>query len=240
MKDYTFGSMAEAHEQVHNALMDPANSWRYATFHRQGEKLLAMMEKALNLEATEAEMLEAVREFDLQWWLRPIYTSTVSWALYSKEYVESLQRLLQAVTGREHPKVLEVAAGKGLLGSLPNWACTDEWSQASHVLEMDALAAVEAHKDADVLFASWLPYTDPVDFALASKWVGEMHKPMIIVGEGTGGCTGSERFWGIRDDTGDRAPTNYQVVRAYDIEEGFTDVPHWIFIGDSTYACLPL
>lgn len=100
--------------------------------------------------------------------MRHVYSRSVSWALFTAEYLDALRTLLQLVTGHEQPRVLEVCAGSGILVQPMrsrglDWRATDAHpppSAAGAVSTCGALAAVEAavaspDVPAAVFFAWW-------------------------------------------------------------------------------------
>ena len=109
--------------------------------------------------------------------VRHVYTRSVSWALYTSEYLESLHRLLAAITSKHTSgraiRVLEVCAGGGVLAALMKargfvWMATDANPPASasgEVSQRSALAAVqeatEGGSAVDVVFFSWWSRSQP-------------------------------------------------------------------------------
>ena len=107
--------------------------------------------------------------------IRHVYTRSVSWALYTREYLDSLHKLLEAMAGESASgravRVLEVCAGGGMLARCMRergivWMATDAnppASAADDVSQRGALAAVQdAVQDAaaggsavDVVFFAW-------------------------------------------------------------------------------------
>lgn len=166
-------------------------------------------------------------------WYRPAgmrdpYCARVSWAVYTVEYMRALAQAIQP-----GELVVEVGAGRGVLGLhmpryLPEgatWLCTDVLppAGAGHVLKFDAFEAVEQFKP-DVVFASWIPYQDDMDMRLARM------VSCIFVGEGNGGCTGSEEFWSEAEEK------RYHIYRHFLRE----DVPRWPGITDFTFRTHPV
>jgi hypothetical protein len=169
--------------------------------------------------------------------LRAAYSSSVSWAVYTLEYMESLKRLVRKVTGKERPQVLEVCAGKGMLGSDRylfgmgiDLFCTDENPAADHVMKSDAL---DWPIDPDAVFVSWIPYESKLDKKLAKKCT-KAGIPLIIVGEGYYGCTGSRKFWNKAKKWG------YQITPASQLINPFNDVYSWAGLSDYTSVVQPL
>ncbi len=99
---------------------------------------------------------------------------------------------------------------------------------------MEAVEAVKTHQP-DVVFASWIPYLDKgIDYEIACMGI-----PMLIVGEGWGGCTGSKKFWGPYSHDDDDVSRPYQIAYMYDCCPEFRDVPSWDGIHDHTYCVIP-
>ena len=153
--------------------------------------------------------------------LRLRYNAEVSWAVFTREYLDSLANL---VAGR---KVLEVCAGTGVLQPLMrkrgvDWISTERRPRValanadSWVRPLPVHLAVKQIPH-DVVFASWIPYRSRIDLFLARQGA-----PLVIVGEGEGGCTGSELFWNTYGD------------RLIDPPKGFRDVTNWFGIHDYT------
>ena len=122
---------------------------------------------------------------------------------------------------------------------------TDERPAEAHVKKFDAMEALDRFADFDVLFVSWVPYESALDYGLAKKWCGEMWKPMIIVGEGWGGCTGSQEFWGYTPDPAGESTWDtidfevpYRRESPSGLVENFEDVPRWNGMSDHTTVVL--
>jgi len=151
-----------------------------------------------------------------------------SWIVITKEWLDSLERL----TKGKH--VLEVCAGSGWVTKLMNkrrgckWTATDkvvgknnqyEMFSQKWVVEMEAMDAVSRFKP-DIIFASWIPYESELDCEL-----GDLGLPMILVGEGWGGCTGSEKFWHKHGK---------KIIEPNAKFDWFTDIPQWYGLHDYT------
>jgi len=191
---------------------------------------------------------------------RDAYTSSVSWAVHTEEWQEDLRKLVARLTSRTYPAVLEIGAGRGLLGAPMRkrglkWVCTDiDPALGSDVQKMGALIAVRSYLgEIDVVFASWIPYEAEWDLELANL-CADNGLPLVIVGESGGGCTGSEALWGYRsfsdryDDEGDEIPEEdlpelperrFKIEYVGELMPGFRDVPQWDGIRDHTYCALP-
>ena len=149
-----------------------------------------------------------------------------SWFLFGQEWLDDIARI---VRGRH---VLELFAGNGWVARLMqqrgvDWLATDVKPGNDWVVEYDVEQFPQnflesswyLDYDFDIIFASWIPYGSALDALIASYG-----KPMIVVGEGFGGCTGSEEFW-----------AKYGAAYVTEVYPGFHDVPQWDGIHDGTW-----
>jgi len=148
--------------------------------------------------------------------VRHYYTQNCCWCLPTVEWLDSLARVCQ---GR---RVLEVCAGCGVIAQLMryrgiDWTAVDIAPRSDAVVGMWADEALDKYEH-DILFASWINNGDPLDANLAC-----FGTPMILVSEGYGGCTGSKHLW---DEN--------EILNATKTIDGFTDLPSWNNIHDST------
>jgi hypothetical protein len=188
--------------------------------------------------------------------MRGIYTSNVSWAVFTSEWIEAMTQVLGHLS--QGTRVLEVCAGNGILtGPMTKrgfeWIATDiePWGTADYKpIKSGALDAVKAYKP-DVVFWSWWPYImpegrygdegEPIDKPQPLhedhhlvKHCWENSIPIVFVGESSGGCTGSESLWG--------GPWSIQSLSYSDplsLPGEFPDVPNWDGIHDSTFVIQP-
>lgn len=159
-------------------------------------------------EINESSKLLLEKSFD---WYKPeyrelmdLYRHYVSWAVYTKEWLDYMAKKLKGKT------VLEICSGTGTLANNMrkrgiNWIATDsnDWRKDPEVppmpiyiddlIEIDAVEAVKT-ADCDVVFGSWIPYKSNIDFEVGKICMAK-NIPFIIVGEGPWGCTGSNIFW---------------------------------------------
>ena len=196
-------------------------------------KIRSLVEAGLRGTLTEAEFYQlAGGPFGMtnSFLYRDVYAQVVSWAVLTAEYLNSVERLLRPY------RVVEVCAGVGTLGRLMrarglDWTTTDEGPVNDTVKKCDALAAVSIFKP-EVVFASWIPYGSPLDGQLA-EMVAERHIPMVVIGEGNGGCTGSDALYA------DDVPWEIHSLGWGDAVPWFKDVPQWSGIHDHTQLVMP-
>ncbi len=120
--------------------------------------------------------------------------------------IEFIQELAREINKINPEIILEVGAGEGLLGKFlskelnKNIILTDNYSwwekngnniNNKNVIKMDYDEAIEKYKP-DFIIASWIPYKRwwTRDFRECESVRG-----YILIGEGPGGCTGSEMDW---------------------------------------------
>jgi len=123
--------------------------------------------------------------------------------LYTKEYIMRLTRYLK--TKWVGKRILEVCAGDGRLTrflqqegvSMLTATDTKDGKDCDldpivigeDVLEFEAIAAVDNFNPALVIIA-WPPYGSTVPEQILEKGI-----PIIFIGEGDGGCCGSDELW---------------------------------------------
>ena len=78
------------------------------------------------------------------------------------------------------------------------------------------------HFQPDIIFVSWIPCESTIDNILA-----DLQVPMIMIGEGKHGCTGSNLLWENHDISWEDNMDN--------IYPGLKDVPQWDGIHDRTW-----
>lgn len=219
MNDYHQASFAEALAALEG--FPKGSEQRVRTLVSAGQS--GTLTKAMFYDIVGGGFLGAPDSF----YLRDVYVKAVSWSVYTTEYLEGLARLL-----RGH-RVLEVCAGTGILAAHMqarglDWKATDLEPVNDLVEKVDALAAVSIFKP-EVVFVSWIPYTSDLDGHLVDA--ATKHRiPLIVVGEGNGGCTGSGGLW------------SRPARRLYcedDLFDWFSDVPTWPGIHDFTTVVLP-
>ena len=176
--------------------------------------------------------------------LRFVYTSRVSWALFTVEWMDGLTRVLNAMGAQ---RVLEVCCGLNVLAGPMvkrgvQWTATERappnGREVSAPEVCGALEALSRHRlgsddGPDVVFFSWWSgeETDE-DFLVVAECL-ENGVPVIFVGEGAGGCTGSSMLW----------TSGLPIGRMYDTARqlgvAFVDVPCWDHCSDCTWVVDP-
>ncbi len=161
------------------------------------------------------------------------FTSDYAWAVPSPAAID-------AIAGFAHGRpVLEVGAGRGLWAALlkeqgAEVIATDGY--CSHGMEtilphqrsletymdVEALSHVEAvarYGDRDtVLMTVWPPLEDPMAAGALEAFERKGGERLVVVGEGRGGCTGDDAFWG-------------RLEKGWD-EVDYVDIPKWFGIYD--------
>lgn len=120
--------------------------------------------------------------------------------------IEFIRELAKEIKDMNPKTILEVGAGEGLLGKClskeleKEIVLTDDYSwwekedlkiENKDVIRMDYNVAIEVYNP-DLIITSWIPYK--------RWWTKEFRdcesvKGYILIGEGPGGCTGSDMDW---------------------------------------------
>lgn len=100
--------------------------------------------------------------------------------------------------------VLDPMAGKGFLvkalrenGVKSIASDNNSWNISKNIENLDVLESIEKYGDkVSHVVLSWAPYTSDLDVQVLRLVRDKYpHITIINIGEGVGGCTGSERFW---------------------------------------------
>ncbi len=149
---------------------------------------------------TEMPTYQTVRDFILSFNSCAIYGIShkeYRFQFWNKEYISELACEIRKLVGDR--LVLEVCAGDGLLTKWLkeegiNIIATDNFQWEIPILfpveRIDAIAAARRYKPY-LIIASWIECDTDLDVQL----LNENCDCLIIIGEGEGGCTGSEGFW---------------------------------------------
>lgn len=189
------------------------------------------LDKMLSGKLTEEDAFNFKDKLVNSYELRRYFTKN-SWYLITVEYLQTLRLLTKGLS------VLEVCAGGGHTSRLMNengckWIATDMnvgegnhygtiWN--SNVVKMEALEAI-VYFQPNVIFVSWIPCESDLDISIAS-----MEVPVIMVGEGRGGCTGSDEFWKKYEG---------KVVSLDEYDPSLNDVVRWFGMCDRTWIIYP-
>jgi len=237
---------------------------------RSGELSLSAANHLLSGTIVREAELEEVRALaskkKLPSILRFLFTSKVSWAVFTIEWIDGLAAFLTSL-GLHGKRVLEVCAGENTL-SAPmrargfDWVATDvtlRETAVSQPLELAAFDAVKKLEPSAVFWSWWSEGAAPLAAAataassdptagasstpsaaeppspphgedrLVTEHCLERGLPLIFVGEGRGGVTGSASFWA--------GPWRPELVS--DLLPGFADVPCWDGAYDRTWCLRP-
>lgn len=170
----------------------------------------------------EIEAFEVITGFDRRWILngrdRPLtaveservdrgsynvrqaYCGYVSWLVLDEALIDGLSAYL-AQAGIK--RIIEPYAGRGLLRKFMMRTGVERWDaydiappEGSDVMQGkagDVLGAIKPG-EFDAILVSWVPYQDEEDCALLHA--ARAHNiPILWLGEGHYGCTGSTEFW---------------------------------------------
>jgi len=132
---------------------------------------------------------------------RDFCTKRGLWTVIDKQWTKQLSKWI----GRR--KVLEIMAGGGWLSKAlsehgTKIMATDDysWDNDSHPLMKRVYNVIPSHSleaialyNADILLCSWPPYADEAMYRAARLWGNK--KPIIMIGEGQGGCTATDEFF---------------------------------------------
>lgn len=144
---------------------------------------------------------------------------------YYAKVTKRFARSVAAVVG--DGTVLDPLAGKGFLvkalreqGIKTIGTDDDSWGLSKGLEKMDAKAALRKYgNDITHLAISWAPYGSTIDAELVDMVREDFpHVTIINIGEWTGGCTGSEKFWD-KVEYGEVDPDNPAYPKL--------DYPHW-------------
>ena len=156
----------------------------------------------------QADLIVGSKDYMRSSVIRSLFTRNYSWLVPNRVWVSSM---CCYIVDNDIHSVLEVAGGTGFVGKLITrylqrynpgydfqWICTDEDPPTKTFGSVEKLSAEEAvnkYPDAEMLFFGWWPYEGDRGDLDSSKAFVNSSKPVIVVGEGYGGCTGSREFW---------------------------------------------
>ena len=140
--------------------------------------------------------------------LRSYLLRISSFSLITRDWVSELATTMKEYSKKEHPKVLEVCAGLGVLSfALNECGCdciptdsktevgTFNWDdQWMDVKELDWVDAVKKYgSDVDFVVCSWPRHG--VSQVIKEFSIVNPGAPFIYIGEGWGGCTADDEFF---------------------------------------------
>lgn len=167
------------------------------------ENLVKEVQKRMGWSRPEAEQYVNVFPEHVR---REYFTQNYGWSVPSEDSMQELKNFIGNDT------VLEVGAGYGLWAKLmqeigvkiipttrknhpddlyhvpnPNLSFTD-------VEDIESLNSIKKYPNANVLMMIWPPYDDTMAYQSLKSFNGNK---LIYVGEGSGGCTGCDKFHGL-------------------------------------------
>jgi hypothetical protein len=207
---------------------------RHETFNYgegEYENLVQYAQNKFNSSREEAE--EYVRG-NIRGIRRDYFVSNYGWSVPTEDITTKLAQFIGNDT------VLEVGSGYGLWSKLLNdmgvntiatTRRSDNEQDATHMPQKDRsftdveniknLDAVEKYPQANVLMMSWPPYNDAMAYQTLKNFKGNK---IIYIGEGSGGCTGCDRFHNLLNK-------EWKEVYDFDVE----DLPQWAGLHDAVY-----
>ncbi len=128
--------------------------------------------------------------------------------IFTREFVDNLSSFIEKKFGK-NVKIVEVCAGDGRLSkalkekgfniiavdnrSRQNPDETSDIEYPDFVINDSALNYIKNNKP-ELILASWIEFQDNLDIKLVETGI-----PLIIIGEASGGCTGTSKFWERKD-----------------------------------------
>ena len=171
--------------------------------------------------------------------LRQAFTHRATWALCTVEWMDGVAAYIRTALGRT--RVLEVCAGHGVLAQPMRargleWAVTDSQQPPADLAvgaPVGVSGALEAVRGSavppEVVFWSWWDGKETDEDYLLCEHCWSAGIPVLFVGEGRGGCTGSAMFWSA----------GMPLRRLVDVVPGFVDVAQWEGCTDETWCLVP-
>ena len=71
--------------------------------------------------------------------------------------------------------------------------------QVYPVVKLDALDAIAAYPDAEILLMSWPPYEGKITVEIAHAWGSD--RPLVYIGEDKYGCNATDKFFALFRET---------------------------------------
>jgi len=139
------------------------------------------------------------------WSKRDEYVNKTAWAIPSKEAIQSISQF----AGKE--TILEIGAGLGYWAMLiikkgGKIIATDSkksnWKHNANppyvpIIKMNHKKALKTFTNASVLFLCWPPYDTPMAYESLEGFQGNK---LIYIGEGDGGCNGTDEFFQLLNE----------------------------------------
>lgn len=134
--------------------------------------------------------------------IREDYVRDIAWWLLTKKNIDLLSNILK------NKKVLSIGSGLGYgekwiekVGKNIKFIITDKGNSRffnsklpNWVKKIDGESALEKYQsEVDVVFLAWPPYNSDLAYNVLMNL--DKNKPLIVIGEGIGGCTANDDFW---------------------------------------------
>ena len=240
-------------------VIDQHTSDKFALSSKQIKQFLELFHNPESLPYSPIVVAEIKRlrtiNFVFETYIRDSYIMNYGFSIITKELIDELKMFIR------DRKVLEVMGGNGYLSrclheagvdiictDTNEWATNEEsdpmykkWINTCYPIEqLAAVEAIEKYNDRDVVIMSWPPYCEPTDVDVLNKclWRG---KTLIYIGESEGGCTGTDQFFEIVDDLGDKGKVRHNLYSSYNDDGGTTfDMLQFFGLHDQVFYVEPI
>jgi len=163
--------------------------------------------------------------------IRNEFTHNIGWWLLTRRNIYILSEIF------DNKKILSIGAGMGYgekwtekINNSIKFIITDKGKSGyfNHTLPLwvkriEGLKALKKYqKQVDMIFLAWPPYNSNLAFNILKNL--EYDKPLVVIGEGLGGCVANDDFWEeIEDDK------KYKVKEIFDFDS-FNGINDYITI----------
>ncbi len=207
---------------------------RHETFpYDEGEyeQIVQYTQNKFNMDREQAEQYVQAMPEQIR---RDYFIKNYGWSVPTEEAIIKLKGFIGNDT------VLSVGSGNGLWSKLlqdigvnaiattkieennerDNMQMPDKNRYFTDVENLKHLEAIDKYPQAGVLLMSWPPYNDPMAYESLKQFKGNK---IVYIGEGGGGCTGSDEFYNLLCDEWN------------DVEDLYIDIPQWPNMRDEVH-----